>query len=581
MAKFTLSYNGDDYEVDAPDEATALDAFAESMGISANGGGASSDTSQPQGPGFGDYVSEGASGLNEGIGDFLGLPVDLATMGINATTGGINSLFGTDIKPVEKPFLGSESINGLMGYTGSIKPAKSDTGLEMTRRFSREYGTSLIPAFGAASKLGTMVDAAKMLATEAWLTGGSATAAALAEQATDNPYLQFGAQLLGATTAGGLQKVARKAITPFAVSAERQAAADLLKSNGIDLTAGQVTGSKGLRYAESELGGGAAQAGVEKQSEQFTKAALARANINANRASPEVLKNSYDDLGQTFDDLSSRNQLVPDQQLGSELRTAVDDYRALAGSDAKPIVDNAVSDLVAAMRANGGTVPGTIYKTLRSRLGRAQRETGNPELKGALSDIIGSLDDAMERWIAKNNPDDLGAWQQVRRDYRNFLVIERAATGAGENAAMGLISPAALKNAEMGVAGKRKYAQGTGDFSDLSRAGIATMAPLPDSGTTSRLAARTVMGIPATVGAVAGNGVLPVLGAVGGAALGATVPWAVGRALLSKAGKAYLTNRLLPKGVGAAGQGAGVAAALLAGQTRKPPLEITVAGAAP
>lgn len=72
-----------------------------------------------------------------------------------------------------------------------------------------------------------------------------------------------------------------------------------------------------------------------------------------------------------------------------------------------------------------------------------------------------SLDDAMQRSIAQNNPRDLGGWQQARRQYRNMLVVEKAATGAGENAALGLISPSQLRNATV-QQGRRAFARGLG-----------------------------------------------------------------------------------------------------------------------
>lgn len=559
MAKFILSHNGTDYEVDAPDEQTALDAFASEMGLT----GEAPAPPQQQAMDATGYVSQGMSGLNEGIGDLLGMPVDLSTMLINTGMAGSNAMFGTDLQPIERPPFGSEQINDFMGWTGAIKPETEDEGGQITRRIAREYGTAVIPALGAARTTKTVGDAAKMLTTEAWLTGMSGAGAALAEQvAPDNPWAEFGAQVLGATTAAGVQRGAKKLITPFPTSPERLAAADVLKKEGIDLTAGQVTGSKGLRYAEGELGGGTASNMMEKQAEQFTSAALKRAGISASRATPEVLESAYDTMGKQFNDLSSRNAIVPDQQLAADLRSTFDEYNSLAGSDAKPIVKNSIRDIVEGIKANGGVFPGESYKSLRSRIGRAQRGTADPELKSALGGIMESLDDAMGRWISVNNPNDLGAWEQVRQDYRNFLVIERAAAGAGENAAMGLISPAALKNAETALQGKRGYTQGHGDFSDLSRAGVATMSPLPDSGTASRVAARSIMGIPAVVGGVMGNGFLPGFGALAGAAAGAAVPAVTGRAMLSGPGKGYLSNQIMKALKPRPGQGVGVGASI-------------------
>src|SRR5690606_5365292 len=111
---------------------------------------------------------------------------------------------------------------------------------------------------------------------------------------------------------------------------------------------------------------------------------------------------------------------------------------------------------------------------LRSRLGRSLRRATDPELSGAIRGIQGALDDAMERSMVAAGSPDVGAWQQVRSDYRNYLALVDAAGGAGENAAMGLISPAALRQA-VSRQGKGAYVRGQGDFAELARAGVAGM----------------------------------------------------------------------------------------------------------
>lgn len=485
--------------------------------------------------------AQATSGLNEGIGNLLGTPVDLATLALNAGGAGLNAALGTDIPAIEKPFLGSESIKGMMGE--AIKPPTDDPTKQMIRRIGEEFGSAAIPVAGFATRAAQPL---RMLGTELALTAGSGTGAAVAEQmAPDNVWAELAGQILGAGAASGVVRGVRKVITPNTMSPERQAAVGVMQQEGVDLTAGQQTGNKRLQYLESELGGARISDLTEQQAEQFTSAALRRAGINGRRATSEVLDDGFRRLGQDFDGLAARNGLPLDQQLGRDLQAVIAEYQSLVPDSMRaPVVDGIVNDLVSAAQG-GNIVQGTAYQALRSRLDRMARAArSDPQLSDALFGVRNALDDAVERYMAQNNPDDLGLWREVRNEYRNILVIERAATGAGENAALGLISPAALRQAATSQ-NRRAYARGTGDFAELAKAGVATMSPLPQSGTAPRLGARTIASVPAAIGAALGSpGGFP--GIAAGAVAGAVIPSAVGRALLSRAGRRYLANQAFP-----------------------------------
>ena len=68
-----------------------------------------------------------------------------------------------------------------------------------------------------------------------------------------------------------------------------------------------AVGSKALKAAESELGGGQYAANVDRMNEQFTQAALRGAGISADRATPDVLNNAADQIGAKFDAVAARN----------------------------------------------------------------------------------------------------------------------------------------------------------------------------------------------------------------------------------------------------------------------------------
>ena len=344
----------------------------------------------------------------------------------------------------------------------------------------------------------------------------------------------------------GIGKVTRGGITPNPSNPTRESMVDTLKREGVDVTAGQRTGSKGLRYAESELGGGAAGDVMQRQQEQFTAAALKRAGIDSNRALPEVFGAAFDRVGKQFDDLAARNTMQADKALSDDLQRVFVDYASMVPESMRaPVIESTLTDLIQAVRANGGTLPGDAYQALRSRLERGARSAASdPQLSDALRGIKNAMDDAMERGI---NPADAKAWRAVRNEYRNLLVLEKAATGAGSAAAEGIISPSQLRNATV-AQGRRSYAKGNGDFAELARAGEAVLKPLPDSGTAGRLRGQGMMQtISSVLGSGAGGAAGGVPGALAGAAAGALLPKVVGAAIMSRPGQAYLGNQVAPQ----------------------------------
>jgi hypothetical protein len=293
---------------------------------------------------------------------------------------------------------------------------------------------------------------------------------------------------------------------------------------------------------ESSLGdapfaGNQATRAMENQSEAFTRAALRRVGEDAGRATPEVVDRAFARIGNNFDQLAARNTLQADRRLNADLQTRDLEYTRMVPPNSRaPVVGEMVNDIRDVAAQNGGTIPGPQYQAYRSRLDRMARGArSDPQLSDALFGIRNALDGAMQRSIS---PADRGAWQEARRQYRNMLVIEKAATGAGENSAQGLISPAAIRNATVGQ-GRRAYARGQGDFADLAHAGETLMRPMPQSGTAPRAFA-------AAMPAIVGAGIAGGPGAAIGAAGSVVAPGMLGRALMSRPVQAYLGNQVLP-----------------------------------
>lgn len=484
--------------------------------------------------------AQGLSGVNEGIANALGAPVDLTNLALRGGAAGLHALGGPDIQLPVDAFGGSGTLKSLMGP--AIKAPTQDAGGQMVRRIGQEVGATMVPGMGALARSATPIRAA---VAQIGTSVASGAGAAVAQQvAPNNPYVELAGQILGGAGFGASYKTLQKIITPLPIDARRAAMNDIMRQNGVDLTAGQASGRKGLQYAESELGGTAAAGAMDRQAEQFTSAALSRAGVSAPRATPEVMDKAFSDIGDEFQSIAARNTLVPDRQLGTDLSAAASGYNGVVSkSNRAPVVESTLRDIVGYARA--GQMTGAQYGDMRSRLNAVGRSTArtDPKLSEAAFDIQHALDDAMERSMAATSPDDLGALRQARRDYKNMIVIEDAVGRAGEAAANGLITPGNLRGAVQRQ-NKRSYVRGKGDLSSLARAGVATMSPLPQSGTAPRTAVRNLgTALPSLLGSGIGSGVAGIPGAIAGAAAGAAVPYIAGRALLSGPGKAYLGNQ--------------------------------------
>jgi hypothetical protein len=339
-------------------------------------------------------------------------------------------------------------------------------------------------------------------------------------------------------------------VSPVTADADALAAANTLKDAGVDVTAGQKTGSKLLKLAESELGnamfaGGKATAANKRTMDQFTGAVLNQGGIvGETRGTPEVIDRAFTDNGNAFDAIAARNPIIPlPQNFASNAQRIADDFEDLTG-DRSSLLDRLVGAL---QTSKAGNVPnhisGETYQAVQSDIGRfARRAVGNPDLKMSLYDLKGELDDAVQNGLQQiGNGQDAAAWAQTRSQYKNLLVIERALANSTESANQGLITPTALANADRAISGRRAYVRGTSNFSDLAHAGNAILKPEANSNTAARSWLHL---LPSAIGAFAGGAAegLSPTGVLAGAGL-AAAPGIAGRALMSRPVQAYLGNQ--------------------------------------
>jgi hypothetical protein len=404
----------------------------------------------------------------------------------------------------------------------------------------------------------TYIGPGSMLAKGATAVAGALGSEAAGQATKTMPKLRPYAEMLGAIAGGHTVTGAPRIVSPNVIAPERQAMLDVLRNEGVTATtAGQQIGSKPLRYTESVMAdqpfaGRSAENINERVAGQFTQAALRRVGEDATRATPEVVDRSFNRIGDAFNRLTGRNTMALDQPIQNDLlNTTIEYHNNVNPLMRSPVVENTMNDIATWAGAQGGQLTGTQYQNLRSRLAAASRGSNDPQLSHALSDMSESLDNAMERSIAATNPRDAGAFAEARRQYRNMLVIERAATSGGaENVGQGVITPAALSTAAKTVLGRRSFARGQDDFSELAHAGTGILTPLPQSGTGPReniihhlQLAGLFGGADAATGAGAGH--------IASAALGGLVaPAIAGRVMMSAPVQRYLANQALPYRLG-------------------------------
>ncbi len=232
-----------------------------------------------------------------------------------------------------------------------------------------------------------------------------------------------------------LPNTAARVVTPAPQNAARQGAVQTLENEGVTaLTAGQRTGNERLRWVEDATamvpgGGGRATAMQQQANEQFTRAALRRAGIQADKATPDVLDDAFANIGREYQNFAGATNIPGRPSFANRFRAIAADYVGNT-SNAMRIdrVPEFAKELANRLSSPALGITGRQYNTYRSELARFQREQrSNPQAANAVGRMIRELDNAMLR--AAPPPQRAGireALQDRNRRYRNLLAIEDA-----------------------------------------------------------------------------------------------------------------------------------------------------------
>jgi hypothetical protein len=182
-------------------------------------------------------------------------------------------------------------------------------------------------------------------------------------------------------------------------------------------------------------------------------------------------------------------------------------------TDQKPVIGSYLEDLTNIIGKEGG-LPGDVYNSTRSELGRIAAETNNNTVRQGAKDLQRVLDDAFDRQAPKEAVRDM---KEARSQYAKYLTTAEAQK-KGRSTAGDIPAKQAYAQALQDIPG---FERKTGDFEDLVRAGRKFLPdPTPNSGTPERLMYQNLLTAGSMGGLGALGGTLSGGDAVSGASLG-------------------------------------------------------------
>ncbi len=370
---------------------------------------------------------------------------------------------------------------------------------------------------------------------------GDVAAGAATEGTAAEPY----ARAAGGILAGSLPGVGRRIATPLPISPERQAAIATLEKAGVPVTAGEASGSKALRYAEAALSdapfaGGKAAAIKEAQGQALAGEVMGKTGAPSELMTRENMEKGFDRLGQTYQDIGTRNNLNFDPKLSSDVLDSIKRYEDIAHfANNKPIIYKEAAKIANAIQSGSPSMSGIQYQKWRSDLGKLSSglsRSGDEAAAQGIKDIRKSLDSAFER--SMSNPADAALLKETNRQYSALKGVKKGIERGGGDPLLGLLGQnpgATLRAMATGPTGHR-------GFIPLSDAANTILKPLPNSGTAQRL--NMLSHVPAVAADVwtAMHGGIPYATLVRG-----TATAGIGRVLMSDLFQNYLKNQRFAK----------------------------------
>lgn len=329
----------------------------------------------------------------------------------------------------------------------------------------------------------------------------------------------------GAGVAGqAVGALAGRLIRPIGnyLTADRQAATDVLLHAGVPLDAAQLTGSRLLvtaknAAADSPLQGPSLLAA--RQADAFTRAALRTVGADSDSASQSVMQGVRQTLRDNYNGIAARYTIKFDpadtsDPLTQDLRSVLQTADTSLTRDDAAVIAKQVQNVTDAGKQ--GQINGARYQSINQALDRVPGDGGKAPF---VADIRTALTNALRR---SASPEDQALLAQTDQRYAAMKQIQAAIDG-------NKVRPDLLYNAmdTQARAGQSVFGGGPNqELFHLAEAGrmvLGRLAQTPNSGTTQRAVGMALFG---TLAGAAdnrlhgGSGVETSLAALAGAALG-------------------------------------------------------------
>ena len=339
--------------------------------------------------------------------------------------------------------------------------------------------------------------------------GGSLKAAAaigalpgLIEYGTPQEKLARGAAGAAGSGVGyGIGKAIGAIASPGmkAASPEAERLAKVAASEGIPLDAAQVTGNPvlqnvkaGLQHLPWTSSGQAANA--QKQGDAYYAALLRKFGEEGTAATPDILADAGRRIGGNIEQAAQSTAIRLDDAFVGKLADIEKKFVRRLPTDQKAVIRSYLDDLTDLI---GKDMPGDVYQSTRSELGRLAHETDNLTIKHAAKQMQKALDDAFDR---QASPEMVAQMGKAREQYSRFSTVKDAVRRS--RAQDGRPSPKQIyAQAQQDIPG---FVEGKGgEFADLARAGRQFLPDqIPNSGTAQRQMAMNLL----TAGSMGGIG---------------------------------------------------------------------------
>lgn len=381
---------------------------------------------------FGEKLGQKIRGLTaataRGMAEAPALPVNVMQLG----AAGVEKMLG-----MEQPSAFSQKLAGLPD-TREMLYSLPIIG-EEARYVAPDRSGQWISTIGEAVGAGGLLAGPKALLASGVSGAGSEAGGQLSQALLpDNQGAEIASRILGGIFA---PTIAGRIVSPAgAPSAAQTRNAQTLREAGLPMTAGEATGSRGLRTLEG------ATSMSETALDDFNAFVMKSLGSTSRTADPDSLLAVKNSLRAEFDDITKNLRIDPTlKPIVSELDDIAEAYaRTAPAGELRGLIGH-ISKMFDDALNGGQQISQREIMSWRSQLSEMTK-SGNSETVTAAVKALNQIDELIkESLIAAGRSGDIARLEAVRPAWRNFLAVENAA--ARGTTANDLITPASLRNA--------------------------------------------------------------------------------------------------------------------------------------